>query len=91
MLINVGRGESLDLRALTDALSDGHLRGAILDVFTSEPLTMSEEIWQQPGVMITPHVAAPTPITEAAAQIHDYLRALENNESLPQVDRSLGY
>ena len=58
LLFNVGRGSTIDDTALLSALRDGKLRGAVLDVFDREPLPADSPLWNEPGVVITPHVAA---------------------------------
>lgn len=60
-LINVGRGAIVDLADLTQALGDGLLAGAGLDVFETEPLPANHPLWLMPNVMITPHVAGASP------------------------------
>lgn len=58
--VNVGRGEIVDEPALIDALVDGHLGGAGLDVFASEPLPTDSPLWTLPNVIITPHSSGTT-------------------------------
>lgn len=53
--INVGRGELVDETALINALSSGHLAGAGLDVFATEPLPEDSPLWSMDNVLITPH------------------------------------
>lgn len=53
--VNVGRGEIVDETALAEALSSGHLGGAGLDVFATEPLPADSPLWTMPNVIITPH------------------------------------
>ena len=53
--INVGRGELVDEDALVSALQSGHLAGAGLDVFATEPLPDTSPLWSMPNVIITPH------------------------------------
>jgi phosphoglycerate dehydrogenase-like enzyme len=60
-LINVGRGVIVDLADLTQALTDGLLAGAGLDVFEIEPLPPEHPLWTMPNVIITPHVAGASP------------------------------
>jgi phosphoglycerate dehydrogenase-like enzyme len=55
ILINVARGGLVDESALIDALRDGRLGGAGLDVFTQEPLDPRSPLWELPNVLITPH------------------------------------
>lgn len=57
MLINVGRGRVVAQDDLVRALRDGRIRGAVLDVFESEPLPDDSPLWDMPNVYITPHVA----------------------------------
>jgi phosphoglycerate dehydrogenase-like enzyme len=59
-LINVGRGEIVDEAALVDALVTGHLGGAALDVFTTEPLPRESPLWVLPNVIISPHCSGET-------------------------------
>jgi phosphoglycerate dehydrogenase-like enzyme len=57
-LVNVSRGEIVDEAALSNALRSGHLRGAYLDVFTTEPLPTASPLWDLPNVLLSPHNAA---------------------------------
>ncbi len=59
--INIGRGTSVVLDDLVDALREGQIAGAGLDVFQLEPLPADHALWTTPGVLITPHVAATGP------------------------------
>ena len=56
-LINVARGKLIDDEALVEALRDGRLGGAALDVFTTEPLDRASPYWDMPNVIVTPHTA----------------------------------
>lgn len=58
VLINVSRGAVVDQAALTAALKSGHLRGAALDVFATEPLPKDDPLWDMPNVIISPHSAS---------------------------------
>lgn len=58
VVVNVGRGATLDEDALTDALREGRLAGAALDVFAEEPLPADSPLWQLESVLISPHTAA---------------------------------
>jgi D-3-phosphoglycerate dehydrogenase len=65
-LVNVGRGTIVDTQALVDALQDGRLAGAALDVTDPEPLPRSHALWGMHNVVITSHTAC-TPTLGAAA------------------------
>ncbi|VEU33588.1 unnamed protein product [Pseudo-nitzschia multistriata] len=55
VFINVGRGPIVDEEALVEALKDGRLKGAGLDVFTKEPLDEDSELWNLDNVLLSPH------------------------------------
>lgn len=55
--ISIGRGATVDERALIDALETGHLSGAGIDVFQEEPLPSSHPLWQLDNVIVSPHVS----------------------------------
>ena len=57
---NVGRGPSVDEEALVERLADGHLAGAGLDVFATEPLPADSPLWSMENVIVTPHMAGYT-------------------------------
>lgn len=56
-VVNVGRGSSIDEDALLDALTNGVLRGAAIDVTATEPLPSDSPLWDVEDVVITPHMA----------------------------------
>ncbi|WP_192034934.1 glyoxylate/hydroxypyruvate reductase A [Halomonas sp. YLGW01] len=98
-LINPGRGSLIEETALLEALGpadredegDARLRGAVLDAFPVEPLPADSPLWQHPRVLITPHMAAPTPRDAALAQVIATLRAWQAGESVPSIDPAAGY
>jgi D-2-hydroxyacid dehydrogenase (NADP+) len=57
LLVNVGRARIIDHDALVEALGAGHLAGAALDVFPSEPLPADHPLWAMRNVIITPHTS----------------------------------
>ena len=93
-LINFGRGPTVDDDALLDALDDGRVEHAVLDVFTTEPLPDDHPYWDHPHVTVLPHVSGPTsPDTAASIVVANLRRWLDTGE-LPAdalVDRGLGY
>lgn len=94
-VINPGRGSLIDEQALLEALGNdsqpGHIRGALLDVFEEEPLPDEHPLWQHPRVLITPHMAAPTPLSDAIDQVIDYVKAFEAGETVTTIDPEAGY
>lgn len=58
ILVNIGRGPVVDEQALVDALRSGHLRGAALDVYATEPLPADSPLWELDNVILSPHTAA---------------------------------
>ncbi len=80
-LINISRGNILDQEALLNALNNRALRGAVLDVFSEEPLPANHPLWRHESVTITPHIAGPTDISSAcktlSRDIHRLERGLE--------------
>jgi phosphoglycerate dehydrogenase-like enzyme len=57
VFMNVGRGPVVDEAALTRALESNRIRGAALDVFTTEPLPADHPFWRMPNVLLSPHTA----------------------------------
>ncbi|MEO0341954.1 MAG: glyoxylate/hydroxypyruvate reductase A [Pseudomonadota bacterium] len=91
-IINAGRGEAIDDKALIDALETGHLSQATLDVFRTEPLPKDHPFWSTPNLLITPHVAAETRFETACDFTAENIRRGETGEPfLALVDRNLGY
>jgi phosphoglycerate dehydrogenase-like enzyme len=87
ILINVGRGAIVDLAALTEAIRQGQIGGAALDVFEVEPLPASHALWALPNVILTPHVAGYSPrIAERHFEVlRENLRRFAANEPLLNV------
>jgi glyoxylate/hydroxypyruvate reductase A len=91
-VLNLARGAHLEEESLLAALDSGQLKGAMLDVFSREPLPGESPLWAHPRVAITPHVAAVTLPAQAIAWIADTLSKLEKGENPGgQVDRLRGY
>lgn len=90
--INVGRGATVDELALVNALNEGKVRQAVLDVFKEEPLPQSSQLWEREDVIITPHISAVTELDEAIFCFLETLKKIENHEELPnKVDFNKGY
>jgi phosphoglycerate dehydrogenase-like enzyme len=85
-VVNIGRGELLDQDALCDLLDTGHLSGAVLDVFTPEPVPPGHRLWTTPNLIISPHTAADDPATYNQHSLDIFLtnlRAWRDGQPLP--------
>ena len=91
-LLNLARGVHVNEDDLLAALNSEKLKGAMLDVFSCEPLPKESPLWQHPRVAMTPHIAAVTRPAEAVDYISRTVAHLERGESVTgQVDRVRGY
>jgi glyoxylate/hydroxypyruvate reductase len=84
-LINVGRGEHLVEPDLVELLETGHLSGALLDVFSVEPLPQDHVFWTHPKIQITPHVASLTNVASATTLIAENYKRFKSGEGLLHV------
>lgn len=91
-VINVARGAHLVEQDLLALIDEGHLAGAALDVFRTEPLPAEHPFWRHSKITVTPHTSARTLRDESIAQIARKIRALETGEPIAGVvDRNQGY
>lgn len=91
-VINIARGGLIVDEALLELLDSGHLGGAALDVFRTEPLPAEHRYWTHPKVRMTPHAAAITLVGPSAVQIAEKIRRLTANEPVSGiVERARGY
>jgi glyoxylate/hydroxypyruvate reductase A len=91
-VIQVGRGEHLVETDLLAALDAGHLAGAALDVFLTEPLPVEHPFWGHPNIVLTPHDACDVSVPAVGQTIEATARAIKAGTALLHaVDRTLGY
>ena len=95
-VINVGRGSAIDEEALYESLESGHLAGAALDVFQTEPLPLDSKLWKAKNLLITPHVAGNLTLAYTKDKnVEMFLEDLKNfvagRPLRYLVDRKLGY
>jgi D-3-phosphoglycerate dehydrogenase / 2-oxoglutarate reductase len=85
-LLNVARGGIVDEQALADALRDGVLAGAAIDVFASEPTTESP-LFGLPNAIVTPHLGASTEEAQdkAGTQVAEYVNLALAGEFVPSA------
>jgi glyoxylate/hydroxypyruvate reductase A len=91
-LINMARGGHVVDDDLLAALASGHLSGAALDVFNTEPLPADHPYWTHPKVHVTPHVAGSTnPRTASPGVIENIKRLRAGQPLINTVDPKTGY
>jgi glyoxylate/hydroxypyruvate reductase A len=79
-VINVARGAHLVDEDLIALIASGHIAGATLDVFRTEPLPAEHPFWKHPNISITPHTSARTLREESIAQIAGKIAALQRGD-----------
>lgn len=91
-VINVARGGHLVDEDLILLLENGHLSGACLDVYHTEPLPKAHPFWNHKKIHMTPHCASVSDTNSVIPQILENYRRLHNNEELNhKVDVEKGY
>jgi len=91
-VVNAGRGPQLVIADLIAALDSGHLSGAVLDVFDTEPLRADDPLWTHPKVIVTPHLASNASRRARAQYVADAIAAFERGDTPPNLyDSARGY
>jgi phosphoglycerate dehydrogenase-like enzyme len=83
--INVSRGAVVKEEALIKALKSHQIAGAVLDVFSEEPLPKEHELWKLSNVIITPHISGPSIPEDIMKVFLDNLRRFEEKKELKGV------
>ncbi len=92
ILINAGRANAIDHRALIDALSTGSLAAAVLDVLENEPLESDSPLWDHPKVWLTQHTSAKSHTEEIVELfVANLTRFAKGRPIMHQVDMQKGY
>ena len=94
IFISIGRGKTVDEKALIEAIVNGQISGAGLDVFDTEPLPSSSPLWQFKNVIISPHIGGFFSLYDETAMIlfrENLGRYLSGKPLLNRVHRKLGY
>jgi len=95
VILNVGRGSAIDEAALLGALRSGRLWGAALDVTDTEPLPQDNPLWEEPRVLLTPHVSGRYNLDATWENVVDIaihnLQAWPGGPFISRVDYSTGY
>ncbi|MFC7395000.1 D-2-hydroxyacid dehydrogenase [Scopulibacillus cellulosilyticus] len=91
-IINVGRGALIDEGDLLAVMRSGHLQGAVLDVFETEPLPKDHPLWRMPNVYVTSHLSGPSTRDGVSRFFAENLKRFLNEQPLQGlVDRNRGY
>jgi phosphoglycerate dehydrogenase-like enzyme len=94
-IVNIGRQSVLDYEALRVKLEKNELAGAILDVFSHEPIPKNSNFWDTPNLIITPHISSDSQGNYIEMVLKIFFKNLklfiENKKLINQIDRNLGY
>ena len=94
-IVNIGRESVLDYEALRVKLEKNELAGAILDVFSYEPIPKESKLWNTPNLVITPHISSDSEGNYIEMVLDVFFKNLklfiENKKLKNKVDRKLGY
>ncbi|SMF72156.1 D-2-hydroxyacid dehydrogenase [Candidatus Pelagibacter sp. HIMB1321] len=94
-IVNIGRQSVLDYEYLKTKLEKDEIAGAILDVFSNEPIPKSSNLWDTPNLIITPHVSSDSEGNYIEMVLKIFFKNLklflDKKELINQVDRKLGY
>ena len=94
-IVNIGRESILDYEYLRIKLEKNEIAGAILDVFSHEPIATDSKLWDTPNLLITPHISSDSKGNYIEMVLDVFFKNLklfiENKELKNQVDRKLGY
>jgi phosphoglycerate dehydrogenase-like enzyme len=94
-IVNIGRQSVLDYEALRVKLEKNEIAGAILDVFSHEPIPKNSTFWDTPNLIITPHISSDSKGNYIEMVLKIFFKNLklfiENKELINQIDRNLGY
>ena len=91
-IINVARGALIAEPDLLTLIRANHIAGATLDVFRNEPLPAPHPFWDEPRIVITPHISGNTVRGESIVQMVHKMGQIERGEPVDDVvDRALGY
>ncbi len=85
----------MDYEVLCEKLNKKEIAGAILDVFTREPIETNSKLWNTPNLVITPHVSSDDNGSYVKMTLDVFVKNLKlfisNKELVNQIDKDLGY
>lgn len=94
-IVNIGRETVLDYKTLCEKLKNNEIAGAILDVFSQEPIPKESELWDTPNLIITPHISSDSEGNYVEMVLDIFFENLklflENKKLNNLIDKKLGY
>ncbi|MAJ22706.1 MAG: D-2-hydroxyacid dehydrogenase [Candidatus Pelagibacter sp.] len=94
-IVNIGRQSVMDYDVLCEKLKKNEIAGAILDVFTPEPIKKDSKLWDTPNLIITPHISSDELNNYIELTLNIFVKNLklflEKKELNNKVDKKLGY
>jgi len=94
-IVNIGRQSAMDYDVLCEKLIKNEIAGAILDVFTLEPIEKNSKLWDIPNLVITPHVSSDDNGNYVKLTLDIFVKNLKlfikNKELNNQIDKKMGY
>ena len=94
-IVNIGRESVMDYEHLRKKLEKNEISGAILDVFSEEPINKNSKFWDTPNLVITPHVSSDSKGNYIEMVLEKFFKNLklfiDNKDLFNQVDPNLGY
>ena len=94
-IVNIGRQSAMDYDVLCEKLRANKIAGAILDVFTPEPIELNSKLWEIPNLIITPHVSADDGESYVRLTLELFTKNLKlfisNKPLINQINKNFGY
>ncbi len=94
-IVNIGRESVMDYVHLIKKLEKNEIAGAILDVFSEEPINKNSKLWDTPNLIITPHISSDSKGNYIEMVLEKFFKNLklfiDNKELINKVDPNLGY
>ena len=94
-VVNIGRESVMDYDVLCEKLKKNEIAGAILDVFSREPIQKKSKLWDVPNLVITPHISSDDDGNYVELTLDIFIKNLilfiKNKKLFNQVDKKLGY